>query len=62
LDFTSSATTNIERSDSSRTSNIFKKLYRKVIPEPLSVSKSTLYKTGAILSSCCTHEVIKFKK
>lgn len=57
LDFTSSATTNIERSDSSRTSNIFKKLYRKVIPEPLSVSKSTLYKTGAILSSCCTHEV-----
>ena len=61
LDFTSSATANIERSDSSTTSNIFKKLYRKIIPEPLSVSKTTLYRTGAILSACCTHEVNKLK-
>ena len=57
MGFTSSTTTNIEKSDSSTTSNIFKKLYRKIIPEPLSVSKATLYRTGAILSSCCTHEV-----
>ena len=59
LDFTSSATANIERSDSNTASNIFKKLYRKLIPEPLSVSKTTLYRAGAILSACCTHEVIK---
>lgn len=56
LNFTSSATTN-ESSVLSNASETFKKLYRKVIPEPLSVSKTTLHRSGAILSACCTHEV-----
>jgi len=56
LKFTSSAATN-ESSVLSKASETFKKLYRKVIPEPLSVSTTTLHRSGAILSSCCTHEV-----
>jgi len=55
--FTSSAISNIDTSDASDKPNIFQKLYRKVIPDKLSVSKSTLYKSGATLSACCTHEV-----
>ena len=41
--------------------NIFKKLFNKVMPEKLSVSKTALMKSGATLSACCTHEVIKLK-
>jgi len=55
--FNSSAISNIDTSDASDKPNIFQKLYRKVIPDKLSVSKSTLYKSGATLSACCTHEV-----
>ena len=57
LQFSSSAITNIDNSDSSTKPNIFQRLYQKVMPEKLSVPKSALYKSGATLSSCCTHEV-----
>jgi len=57
MNFNSSAITNIDNSDSNEKPSIFQKLYRKVIPEKLSVSKSTLNKSGAALSACCTHEV-----
>ena len=56
--FNSSAISNIDSAESSDKQNIFQKLYRKVIPERLSVSKSSLHKSGATLSACCTHEVI----
>jgi len=55
--FNSSAISNIDTSDSSAKQNIFKKLFNKVMPEKLSVSKTTLMKSGATLSACCTHEV-----
>lgn len=57
LKFGSSAITNIDQSESPSKLNIFKKLYRKVMPDRLSVSKTTLLRSGATLSSCCTHEV-----
>merc|ERR1711997_788617 len=57
MKFNSSAITNIDSSDSNEKPNIFQKLYRKVIPEKMSVAKSTLNKSGATLSACCTHEV-----
>ena len=56
--FNSSAISNIDSTESSDKQNIFKKLFRKVIPERLSVSKSSLHRSGATLSACCTHEVI----
>jgi len=55
--FNSSAISNIDSTESSDKQNIFQKLYRKVIPERLSVSKSSLHRSGATLSACCTHEV-----
>ena len=61
LYFGSSAITNIEdSSDSSSKPNIFKRIYKKVMPEGLRVSKSTLYRGGATLSACCTHQVNHF--
>lgn len=57
LQFSSSAIVNVDHSDSSKRPSIFQRLYRKVMPEGLSVSKTSLYKSGAILSACCTHEV-----
>ena len=56
--FNSSAISKIDSTESSDKQNIFQKLYRKVIPEKLSVPKSSLHKSGATLSACCTHEVI----
>ena len=60
LKFGSSAITNIDQSESPSKLNIFKKLYQKVMPDRLSVSKTTLLRSGATLSSCCTHEVRKW--
>ena len=59
LQFSSSARANIDSSDGSKQPSLFQKLYRKVIPERLSVSKTILHRSGTLLSACCTHEVIR---